>query len=150
MEEEKNRRWTRWTLKKRAAFLDALAGSCNIRAAALAAGVTPQCAYRLRRRDPGFAEEWHEALLAGYEMLETELLGHLLLGSPEESFERPDGMRVNVKDVMHLLKLHRDSLQGKWRGGPPLRRADPEETNKAILKKLEAIDRARALEQDDD
>jgi hypothetical protein len=148
--EKANRRWTRWTKKKRAVFLDELAGTCNVRAAAAAAEVTPQSFYRLRRKDPAFAEEWHEALLAGYEMLETELLGHLLSGSGEETIDRPGGGKLNVCDAMHLLKLHRDNLQGKWRGGPPIRRADPEDTNKAILKKLEAIDRARAAEKDSD
>lgn len=147
--EEANRRWTRWTKKKRAAFLDELAGTCNVRAAAKAAGVTPASVYRLRRKDPGFAEEWREALLAAYEMLETELLGHLLSGKTGP-MARPEGGEVQVKDAMFLLDAHRRGMQGKWRGGPPLQRANPEDTNKAILKKLEAIDRARALELGDD
>jgi len=147
---ENKRRWTRWTRRKRAAFLDTLAETANVKAAAAAAEVTPQCAYRLRRKDLAFAEEWQEALLAGYEMLETELLAHMLSGGAENDFTRPDGCKLNVRDVMHLLKLHRESLQGKWRGGRPIRRADPEDTNKAILKKLEAIDRARAAEHEGD
>ncbi|MDH4746599.1 hypothetical protein OMP43_21450 [Sphingomonas sp. CBMAI 2297] len=148
--EQADRSWTRWTKKKRAAFLDELAGTCNVRQAAAAARVTPQSVYRLRRKDPGFVEEWHEALLAGYEMLETELLGHLLSGNPGKTITRLDGGQIDMRMLIQLLEAHRRSLQGKWRGGPPLRRADPEDTNKAILKKLEAIDRARALERDHD
>jgi hypothetical protein len=147
--EQASRRWTRWSKKKRAIFLDELAGTCNVRASAIAAGVTPASVYRLRRKDPGFAGEWREALLAGYEMLETELLGHLLSGKTGP-LERPDGGEILLKDAISLLDAHRRSMQGKWRGGPPLQRAHPEDTNKAILKKLEAIDRARALERGDD
>ena len=145
----KPRRWTRWTKKKRAIFLDELAGTCNVRAAAKAAEVTSASVYRLRRKDQVFAEEWREALQAGYEMLETELLAHMLSTNPEDPIERPNGCRVNVRDVVQLLEMHRRYMQGKWRGAP-LKRADPDDTNKAILKKLEAIDRARALERDND
>lgn len=148
--EKPTRRWTRWTKKKRSAFLDMLAETANVKAASAAVEVTAQCAYRLRRKDAAFAEAWHEALLAGYEMLETELLAHMLSGGAENDFTRPNGSKLNVRDVMYLLKQHRESLQGKWRGGRPIRRADPEDTNRAILKKLEAIDRARAAEREGD
>lgn len=147
--EQANRRWTRWTKKKRAIFLDELVGTCNVRAAARTAEVTPASVYRLRRKDPGFAEEWREALLAAYEMLETELLCHLLSGKAGP-MALPNGGEIDVKAASALLEAHRRSMQGKWRGAPPLKRANPEDTNKAILKKLDAIDRSRALEQGND
>ena len=97
--EQADRSWTRWTKKKRAVFLDELAGTCNVRQAAAAARVTPQSVYRLRRKDPGFVEEWHEALLAGYEMLETELLGHLLSGNPGKTITRLDRSEEHTSEL---------------------------------------------------
>lgn len=141
--EKKRRRWVRWTKTRRATFLDHLAGTCNVKEAAALAGMTPPSVYHLRRRDEDFAEEWHKALLVGYEMLETELLGHVLAGGGDV-MERAGGRKISVDTAIRLLGLHRASLQGKKRSGPPLRRALPEDTDAAILKKLAAIDRARA------
>ena len=45
-------------------FLDALAESSNVAASARAAGVSANAMYRERRRNPGFAARWHEALIA--------------------------------------------------------------------------------------
>ncbi|MDG2534493.1 hypothetical protein P6144_12595 [Sphingomonas sp. HITSZ_GF] len=141
--EKKRRRWVRWNKTKRDTFLDHLAGTCNVREAAALAGMTAPSVYHLRRKDEDFAEEWHKALLVGYEMLETELLGHVLAGGGD-TIARADGRMIDVEKAIRLLGLHRTSLQGKWKGGPKLRRARPEDTDAAILRKLDAIDRARA------
>lgn len=141
--EKKRRRWVRWNKTKRATFFDHLAGTCNVKEAAALAGMTPPSVYHLRRKDEEFAEEWHKALLVGYEMLETELLGHVLAGGGA-TIERADGRTIKMDDAIRLLGLHRASLQGKKRSGPPLRRARPEDTDAAIMRKLDAIDRARA------
>jgi hypothetical protein len=142
--EKKRRRWVRWTKRKRDDFLDHLAGTCNVREAARCAGMTPPSVYHLRRKDEDFAEEWGKALEVAYQMLETELLGHILAGGGE-TMERADGRTIEVDKAIKLLGLHRAMMQGKGkRGGPPLRRARPEETDAAILRNLAAIDRARA------
>ncbi len=143
--EKKQRHWVRWTKGKRTAFLDHLAATANVRAAANMAGVTPPSVYHLRRKDEEFAEEWRKALILGYEMLETELLGHILAGGGD-TLHCTDGRSIVVAEAIRLLGLHRNSLQGKWKGGPPLKRARPEDTDAAILRKLDAIDRARARE----
>lgn len=143
--EKKRRRWVRWTKKKRADFLDHLAGTCDVRAAAALTGMTPPSVYHLRRKDEDFAEEWHKAVIVGYEMLETELLGHVLAGGGDLIL-RADGSTIDFDKAMRVLGLRRNSLEGKWRGGPKLRRARPEDTDAAIMRKLDAIDRARARE----
>lgn len=56
------------------AFLMALAATCNVRLSAAAAGAVEAAFYRRRRRDPGFAREWDEALKMGYERLEAALI----------------------------------------------------------------------------
>src|SRR3546814_8932107 len=47
-------------------FLDALAASSNVAASARAAGISGNAMYRERRRNPGFAARWHEALCEGF------------------------------------------------------------------------------------
>lgn len=140
------RKWVRWTRRKREAFLDHLAGTCNVMASARAAEVRPVSAYALRRKDARFREEWHEALMNGYAVLETALVGHALDGG--------DGVRavegacgpVNVSLALHLLTKHRNSLNERRRhGAPPLQRATREETNAAILEKLTAYEKRLAL-----
>ncbi|WP_420822605.1 hypothetical protein [Sphingomonas flavalba] len=52
-----------WTGEKRALFLETLTRTLNISASARAAGMSTVSARALKRRDPGFAEAWAEAML---------------------------------------------------------------------------------------
>src|SRR3546814_12060438 len=54
-------------------FLDALAESSNVAASARAADIAANAMYRDRRRIPGFAARWHEALCEGSARLEAAL-----------------------------------------------------------------------------
>jgi hypothetical protein len=56
----------------RPAFLEALAGSANVRAACAAAGVGRSTAYDHRGRDGRFAEAWDDALDEACDVLEAE------------------------------------------------------------------------------
>jgi hypothetical protein len=132
-----------WSRAKRAAFLDHLAGSCNVRESAAAAGVTPVSIYELRRKDARFAAEWHEALLAGYQLLETELVGYALAGGNAAQDIAGATRRIDVDIALKLLGQHRTGLLGQRRPKPLTKRATSEETDRAILKKLDALDRAR-------
>ena len=132
-----------WSRAKRTAFLDHLAGSCNVRESAAAAGVAPVSIYELRRKDARFAAEWHEALLAGYQLLETELLGYALAGGTETQDIAGATRRIDVDIALKLLGQHRTGLLGQRRPKPLTKRATSEETDRAILKKLDALDRAR-------
>lgn len=55
----------RWSEEAEAVFLDHLAATCNVSIAAAACGFTRFTAYKRRRRDPGFARRWDEALAEG-------------------------------------------------------------------------------------
>jgi hypothetical protein len=68
----------KFSVKRRAAFLDHLAATCNVKVAAENSGVTPSAAYQWRRRDAVFAEQWQAALETGYACLETMLLARPL------------------------------------------------------------------------
>lgn len=50
-----------WTAQRRDEFLDALSTGSDVSRACVQVGLSRQAAYRLRRRDAGFAAAWDEA-----------------------------------------------------------------------------------------
>ena len=63
--------------ERKQAFLNHFAGSCNLEAAAAAAGVSPTTVYRHLKSDPAFADGFQEALEIGYRLLEAEAMRHV-------------------------------------------------------------------------
>ena len=138
-----------WTKARRAAFLEALATSCNVRRAHAAAEMALGSAYRLRRRDPLFARQWQEALELGYERLELALVRRgleavdgLTLDEDREPVEK-----MSVAQAIALLRQHRASVE---RGTAVGRRSQPrevatqEETDAVLIKRIEMVWRQRA------
>jgi hypothetical protein len=66
-----------WTEERREAFLVALAGGIDVRRACVHVGLSRQAAYKLRRRDPGFAREWQGALRTARVCAEERFLATL-------------------------------------------------------------------------
>jgi len=137
------RKWVRWTNRRKADFLDHLAATCNVVWSAEAIGVDPRSVYNLRRHDLEFLEQWEQALACGYQLLETQLVGHALAGERDgdlatgDPAERP----IPVELALKLLNLRRTIGAGKVaRGGPPRHYATKEETDAAILKKLAVLE----------
>lgn len=127
------------------AFLDHLAATCNVGEAAAVAGIRIEALYRRRRRDPAFVAEWHAALLLGYEMLETLLVGHALAGGGERIETGTAIGGIDREMAFRLLTVHRNALVGKpVKGGLPRRAGSRQETDAAILKKLDALAKRRA------
>lgn len=85
-------------------FLDKLAETSNVTAAANFSGVNPSRAYKVRREEPEFARLWYAALLEGYEHLELETLRRLRFGVDA------DGPRFDIANAPRLLTLHRDTV----------------------------------------
>jgi hypothetical protein len=141
---------TGWTKAKREVFLATLADSCNVKKAAAAAGMAPSGVYQLRKRDPAFGELWAEALELGYERLETALLEHALIGV--NAIDVPSVMDAAAEGAPDLvspgafqvalavLTKHRQGVDGKpvTRRG---RRSTPAETDAALQKQLDALER---------
>lgn len=94
-EEKLNRHW-------RALFLQTLAETSNVTAAAKEAGANPARAYKLRRENADFRREWAAALLEGYEHLEMETLHRLRFGSG------PDDPKFDIPNALRLLAAHRE------------------------------------------
>ena len=132
----------RWTKKRKAAFLDRLAATCNVADSSRVAGVSVGSAYGLRRRDRAFAADWTQALQAGYEVLELRLVAHALAGGgaimvgADADGEPPVDVMLGLK----LLAAHRATLLGKPSGrGRPPNVATREEATAAILQRLNVV-----------
>ncbi len=90
-------RTTQW----RHPFLETLAHTSNISAAAERAGISVQTAYALKHSDEKFASQWIAALLEGYQLLEMELLGYI---------RNPEGSpKMDVANALRLLAAHRET-----------------------------------------
>jgi hypothetical protein len=150
MAERAGRLKVRWTKGMREGFLDHLAATGNVKRSALEVGVDPRSVYNLRRRDPKFSDGWNEALALGYQMIETRLIGHALEGRGHGDKIADDGLPpVDPIFAMSMLAQHYSVLAGNPRkNGTRLKRATEEETNAALMKKLDAVEkRMRAADK---
>lgn len=132
----------------RTAFLDHLAATCNVIESAATAGVTPSAVYQIRRRDPGFAAKWEEALALGYQMLETRMLGHVLSGrrwSDPLASGNGELAAIDFESALRLMSQHRNAPTKPHKGRQPSY-ATPDETDAVLLKRLKAIEMRRARE----
>lgn len=118
--------------KRVEAFLDHLAATCNVTAAARAAGVTTMCVYAKRARDPDLRAAWEEAIQIGYARIEAELLRLANEGGPrprlpDDGDEAADGEApaggIDKDLALQLLRDHRRGADGRGvrqgRGGRP-------------------------------
>ena len=88
-------------------FLEHLAISSNVAAAARAGGIDVSTAYKTRRNEAAFAAAWQEALCQGYEALELEVLCRLREG------ELRDGLndrKYDTAQAIRLLLSHREAF----------------------------------------
>lgn len=102
-----------WTKQRREIFLETLASTCNVTAAANAAEKTAKTARDLRRRDPGFAQAWDEAIAMAYDQLELVMLERATHGT-EKPIVRGDteiGTMRHYSDAVgiRLLQAHRET-----------------------------------------
>ncbi len=88
----------------RSLFLDTLAETSNVSAAARAAGASTSRAYKTKKMDAEFRRQWNEALLEGYEHLEMETLERLRfgVGTGERKFD--------IANALRLLAMHRETV----------------------------------------
>lgn len=144
-----------FTPTKRQLFLDALALTCNVKRSAVMAGIDHTTAYYNRVRDPVFAEQWRQALAAGYDRLEALVLEH---GGAGEALRPADPDRAvgaaaagsagepppfDFDRALKVLQHYRSQRAGEtWRRSDYDRpRATREETNAAIMTALDAAER---------
>lgn len=104
-------------------FLEALADTPNVAAAALAAGVGRTTVYDRRALDPGFASLWDEAIERSTDMLVGECYRRAVRGVEKPVFYQGEecGRVREYSDTLaiFLLKSHRREVYGEKAPGIP-------------------------------
>lgn len=95
----------------RAAFLEALRDTCNVRHACEAARVSRSWAYECRERDEGFRAAWNDAVEDACDLLEAEAWRRAMKGCEKPVYQRGElvGTVIEYSDTLHLalLRAHR-------------------------------------------
>ncbi|MBL8650626.1 MAG: hypothetical protein JNL35_09520 [Sphingopyxis sp.] len=146
-----------WTMARRKAFLEELAESCNVERARKAAGMGSGGVYRLRQRDPLFAEQWQAALMLGYERLEMALLRRAIEAVEGLTLDAADEARqpvekMSVAEAMAVLRQHRASVEGGTaRRLRPMARqaATQQEVDAIVIQRIRMVKRRRLLRHRD-
>lgn len=106
---------SRWTPANRARFLAALAETLNVAAASRTTGLCDRGAYKLRQRDPSFAEAWETTIADAYARVEMLLLERALSGAPEGTASASAYTRhietLSERALLALLNQHRQSVR---------------------------------------
>lgn len=144
-----------WNADKRGGFLAALAQEGTVVAACAAAGMSTHAAYALRQRSPRFAAEWDRTL---YERAcsPTEAAYKRAVEGWDEPIVfqgKVIAHRKRYSDAaLRLLIQREDKRLERAEAAAAVAQeretkyyADPEDTNRALLKKLEQVEKARAL-----
>ncbi len=167
------RRHDGWTEVRVRIFLRALSETGCVRDACARARISSTSAYRMRTRDAKFAEAWAKAIDRALPTLEQAAWERAVIGWDEVVWR--DGVEVSRKrrfsDGLLRLLLERfaDGAMVKPRHGATQKelrafaeeaakaaggffgwRALPEDTDAAIMRKLDAIDRARARKAEEE
>lgn len=122
-------------------FINELAETSNVKAAADAANVSQSLVYKRRREDPDFARRWYAALAEGYDNLEMELLGRLRSGRLEDVDADGTRRKFDIGTAFRCLIAHRETVQ-KEKGRKTL------EEEVATIQSINAkIDEQRAKEE---
>lgn len=95
-----------WTPGRRIQFLDHLAGRGNVRAACAHVRMSAEAAYRLRRRDAGFARAWNTALALAREACADELGCRAIDGIEEDVWRGGEVVGTRRKYDTRLLLAH--------------------------------------------
>ncbi|MET0372614.1 MAG: hypothetical protein ABW039_14720 [Sphingobium sp.] len=136
-----------WTPARRRRFIEALVATCNVSEAARVAGRCLSSAYNKRRREPGFAREWEQALAIGYDELETALLRDALFGCEDEELTLDGEGVLKTRKVkrgrdrgvaLRLLTQHRATRE-RMRGDMMREAYDGEAARAQLRAALEAV-----------
>jgi len=145
-----------WTQRRRARFLETLKATCNVKEACRVVNMGMSGAYELRKRDPGFAAEWAEALEQGYAELEMLLLRQSIHGSETTETIDDDGEsgRRRTKTVhsyphaiaLRLLFAHKGAVDA-FRDEKGIDRPGSDAVRVEIQRRIDAV-RERASGRD--
>ncbi|WP_066800700.1 hypothetical protein [Sphingomonas soli] len=138
-------------------FLAHLAATANVRLSAAATGIGWNAIYARRRNAPGFAEQMDAALAEGYERLEMALVANAIAsldpagrdGWRADAGEMPEPLeRMSLDNALLLLSYRRPAIiEGRHHAHAGPRYATREETDAALTKALDAVERRMARDK---
>jgi hypothetical protein len=103
---ERTPRHDGWTPERKGCFLDSLAAKGNVRLACRKVHLSPEAAYRLKRRDPAFARAWAAALVRAHDCGLAVLADRALDGVEEEVWHRGAHVGTRIRYDTRLLLAH--------------------------------------------
>lgn len=99
-------KYRQWTPRIERRFLETLCDTCNVCAAAAAAGMSKSSAYAHRRRWPAFAKLWDEAVEVGSAVIESALIAGAIAYLEGEPAELGGPVRVNsIGEAIQILQM---------------------------------------------
>lgn len=106
-----------WSPAVEKRFLQALATTCNVKAACAEIRMTIASAYYHRKLWPAFARAWDEAVETGYRHLESELVlaGRNLFSDEAQAAPSPI-TEMTAAQALHLLNMHKHHVHGAGKG----------------------------------
>lgn len=122
-------------------FLETLASTSNVSAAAKAARVGIARAYRTRREEPDFAQGWRAAIAEGYVNLELEVIRRLREGD----LKTDKGDKFDFANAIRLIAANRAAAGRTGAGGG--RNVSIAEVRASIDRKIEALQRRVARQK---
>jgi hypothetical protein len=148
----KKRRIVDFTPERKQLFLDHIAESCNMDAAAAAAGVTGGAARKALAEDADFAEAFDVALAVGYKALEADTLHQVQMAyrlSPDgpAGAAGSGGDKQTFERSMQLLHEYRrrDGTIGRRPSPHHRKMASKEEVVQAVAKLIREVRQRNAL-----
>ncbi|OWK27762.1 hypothetical protein [Sphingomonas dokdonensis] len=127
-------------------FAKVLAETCNVAAAAAAAGRTLATVHRWRSVDAAFAAAWDEALAIGYDRLENALLVYAI-GKVDGVAAGAAGASISNGDLqlaVGMLQRHRAATSGRRGQTLPVRMPTEAESDAALKRALDGLARRGA------
>jgi hypothetical protein len=129
-----------WDPRTEDRFLEALAGTCNVRAACAAVGLSVASAYTHRYRWPAFARRWDETVTIASERIETGLLRAAI--ALHETDAVPVDVPIAGMTADHALNLLRHFVGTRAprpgrRTGRPVEVASMEQTCRTLERALQ-------------
>lgn len=127
-------------------FAKVLAETCNVAAAAAAAGRTLATVHRWRSVDAAFAAAWDEALAIGYDRLENALLVYAI-GKVDGVAAGAAGASISNGDLqlaVGMLQRHRAADAGRRGRTLPVRMPTEAESDAALKRALDGLARRGA------
>lgn len=112
-------RLSQWTPRVEQRFLSVLAGTCNVKAACREVGLWPPSAYNRRKRFPGFARAWDQAVEIGMCELESRVnqnIGYFF----DRELPEPDApiQDISVTDAIRLMRMYERRAEERSKGRP--------------------------------